>query len=59
MFADGYTNPIQIQMIQQNEIRNIGQIEEIGEELGVELQKVRYYEKVCGECHLIHGGNCY
>lgn len=52
------TNPIQIQMIQRNEIANIGQIFEIGDELGVELQKVRRWEKVCGVCQCYHGGEC-
>jgi hypothetical protein len=52
------TNPIQIQMIQRNEIANIGQIFEIGDEMGVELQKVRRWEKVCGVCFCYHGGEC-
>lgn len=53
------TNPIQQQMIERNEIRNIGQIEEIGEELQWELQKVRSWEKQCGKCNLIHRGDCW
>jgi hypothetical protein len=53
------TNPIQIQMIQRNEIANIGQIFEIGDELGVRLQTVTSREKVCSECQLYHGGSCW
>ena len=54
-----YTNPIRQQMVERREVELIGQIEEIGEEQGVELARVRSWEKRCGECNLIHGGDCW
>lgn len=52
-------NQIQKQMIERNEIANIGQIFEIGDEMGVRLMKVTAHEKVCEDCRLYHGGNCW
>ena len=53
------TNPIQQQMIERNEFKNIGQIWEIGEERMADLQTVRGWENRCGSCNLIHRGDCW
>lgn len=53
------TNPIYRQMVEKEQVRRIGQIEEIGEEQGVALMAKRSWEKTCGSCHLVHRGDCY
>lgn len=53
------TNPVYRQMVEKRQVQLIGQIEEVGDERGVELQTVRSWEKRCGDCNLIHRGGCY
>lgn len=54
MSSYAIVNPIHKQMVERNEIRNIGQIEEIGEEQGAKLMTNRPGEVKCSSCWMIH-----